>query len=65
MKDLIRFLVGLFAPFALIFGGAAIVGAGTHFSIPFLIWTGAVVVLAGIVWGAFLMFVNSSFSWFD
>lgn len=64
MKTLARFLVALLAPFVLIFGGAGLVGLGLDREVPFLIWTGLVVLGAGLLWCLFLWFWAESGSSF-
>ena len=47
-KRLIRFLVFLFAPFALIFAGAGLTSLGFGNDIAWLGWTGVIVVGVGL-----------------
>ena len=56
---LIAFLVYLFAPFALIFGGAGLTSLGISYEWEIVAWTGAIITLAGLVWGIFLFMVHS------
>ncbi|MEZ5872593.1 MAG: hypothetical protein R3D32_12265 [Nitratireductor sp.] len=50
LKALIRGIVWLFAPFILIVIGAGLVVAGFWLQWMFLVWTGVVVIAAGIIW---------------
>ena len=63
MRDLLRFIVGLLAPFILIFGGAGLVALGFEYQKTFLLWTGGVVALAGVLWGAFLLLFAHEGDW--
>lgn len=54
MKQLARFLVGLFMPFFLIIGGGALVGWGIGNEWNIIAGIGATMVVAGILWGLFL-----------
>ena len=57
-KGFWAFLVALMMPFILIFAGGGIVTLGvTMGSLPVIIF-GAVIVLAGLVWGAFLLLLD-------
>ena len=65
MKDIVRFLVLLAAPFILIFGGGGLVGLGLEHEIEFLAWVGAIAVVCGLLWGCWMFFVSSSSLWWD
>ena len=57
-KGVLAFLVAFLMPLILIFGGGGLVTLGvTMGSLPVIIF-GAVIVLAGLVWGAFLLLLN-------
>ncbi len=58
LKDLLRSLVGIAAPFILIFGGAGIAGLGLEYKIEFLLWTGGISVVSGLIWGCWLLLLN-------
>lgn len=60
MKDILRFLLGLLAPFLLIGGGALLMGAGAEYEWNILIYAGGALILAGIVWGIFLWMHSTS-----
>lgn len=65
MKEIIRFLVGLAAPFILIFGGAGLVGIGVEYDIDILGYAGAIITVCGLLWGCWLWLLGSSMSWWD
>lgn len=54
MRQLARFLVGLFMPVFLIIGGGALAGVGINNSWAIIGWIGVAMVIAGIIWGLFL-----------
>lgn len=60
MKSLVRFLVGLLAPFILIFGGAALVGIGVEYDVNVLAWIGGIAVVCGLLWGLWIFFLDES-----
>lgn len=60
MKDILRFLISLAAPFILIGGGAMLMGAGAEYEWNILIYAGGAMILAGAVWGLFLWLAGSS-----
>jgi hypothetical protein len=63
-KGFVAFLVALLMPFILIFGGGGLVTWGvTMGSLPVIIF-GAVIVLAGLVWGAFLLLLDGPLDMF-
>ena len=47
----IRFVVGLLAPFVLIFGGAGLIGIGFEYDYNVLVWAGGIVAICGLLWG--------------
>lgn len=56
MKQLARFLVGLFMPVFLVMGGGALVGWGISNDWTIIVGIGAAMVVAGVLWGLFLFF---------
>ena len=60
MKDILRFLISLAAPFILIGGGAMLMGAGAEYEWNILIYAGGAMILAGVGWGLFLWLAGSS-----
>ena len=56
IKEIVAMLMGVFAPFILVFGGAGLVGAGVEWKINFLVWAGGIVILIGLVLGLFMYF---------
>lgn len=56
MRQLARFLVGLFMPFFLIIGGGAVAGMGVTYGWAIIGWIGVAMVAAGVLWGLFLFF---------
>ena len=54
-RGFITFLVMLAMPFLLIFGGVGVVALGVSMSSLFVIVFGAVLVLAGLLWGGILL----------
>lgn len=60
MKDILRFLISLAAPFILIGGGAMLMGTGAEYEWNVLIYAGGAMILAGVVWGLFLWLAGSS-----
>jgi len=54
-RELTKFVVALLIPIALIFIGAGLFALGVHFKMAFLLWTGGVVALCGVLWGVFLV----------
>ena len=64
LNSFIRFLVYLFAPFGLIFGGGGMISFGIEYEWNWFAMTGGVLVLAGIVWGLVLFLMNGGFSLF-
>ena len=63
MKNLARFLVGLFMPVFLIGGGGALIGTALNYEIAMLVWVGLAMVGAGILWGLFLFFWATGGDW--
>lgn len=51
---LLRVLVNALMPFLLVAAGAGIASLGLTYSLTLLIWTGLIMVGAGILWGLFL-----------
>ena len=60
MKDILRFLISLAAPFILIGGGAMLMGAGAEYEWNILVYAGGAMIVAGIIWGLFLWLAGSS-----
>lgn len=54
-RSFVQFLVGLLAPFVLVFGGAGLTVWGWKADWSWLLWTGAITVGAGLLWGAVLL----------
>ncbi len=54
MRDIVRFLVGIAAPFLLIFTGSGLIGLGMEYKIEFLLWAGGVTAACGLLWGCWL-----------
>ncbi len=65
VNGLLRFLMGLLAPIILIIAGAGVAAAGIDLAVSFLFWAGALLVVAGVIWGLFLYFVAESGSFWD
>lgn len=67
MKALLRVLLAIAAPFLFVFGGAGLIGFGIDHDVRFLVWTGGVLVLSGLVWGLFMWLFDTvtPFSFFD
>ena len=65
MKVLFRFILGLLAPFILVFGGGALVGLGVEYDSTTLVWMGGIAVVCGLLWGCWLLFLDESTSWWD
>lgn len=65
LNSFIRFLVVLLMPIALIAAGAGLLGLGANNDIQALMWIGAGLFLAGVIWGGILILFNSSGSFFD
>ena len=65
MKTFVRFVVGLLAPFALIFGGAALLGFGVEHEYEVLAWSGGIATLCGLLWGCWLLLLDGSSVWWD
>lgn len=60
MKDILRFLISLAAPFILIGGGAMLMGAGAEYEWNILVYAGGAMIVAGVIWGLFLWLAGSS-----
>ena len=56
-RSMTAFLVTILAPLVLILIGAGLASAGLSFSWMWMVWTGLVVAVLGLVWGLALMFV--------
>ena len=56
MKNLFRFLVGLFMPVFLILGGGALTGFALNNAFALLVWVGLAMIAAGVLWGLVLFF---------
>lgn len=65
MKKIIRFIVGLAAPFILVFSGAGLIGYGIENEYETLAWIGLVVTVCGLIWGFWLYFLADSAIWWD
>ncbi len=65
MKQIIRFVVGLLAPFILILGGGGLIGIGVEYEFEILAWVGAVSVVCGLLWGGWLLLLDGSSIWGD
>ena len=63
MKNLARFLLGLFMPIILIGSGAAAIGAAVTYEIDVLFDVGFVLIGAGIIWGLAIFFWASGGDW--
>ncbi len=59
MKELINFVIGVFAPFLVIAAGALVAGAGVQFQIAFLFWGGLILVGVGVLWWMLRLGVDS------
>lgn len=57
LHDLAKGLAHLLAPFLLIAVGAGIAALGVKLGWDWLMWTGLIIVAAGVVWGFLLYFV--------
>lgn len=64
LKSLLRIIVFILAPFALIFGGAAMAGFGADQEWGWLTWTGLILVAAGLIWAFVLFLMSGPFGWF-
>lgn len=60
-----RFVVGLLAPFILIFGGGGLIGIGVEYEFEILAWVGAVSTVCGLLWGGWLLLLDGSSTWGD
>ena len=65
MRWLIRILALFLTPVLLIFGGAWTVSWGLEIDVAYITFAGAVMILAGLAWGAILIFFNTGGSIFD
>lgn len=65
VKQLVRFVLGLLAPFILIFGGGGLVGIGIEYELPIIGWIGAVSGACGLLWGAWLLLLDGASIWGD
>lgn len=65
MKRFIRFVLGLLAPFILVFGGAGLVGLGLEHDLRFLVWAGAIATACGLLWGCWLLLLDGESLWGD
>lgn len=63
LKDVVKFLFGLFAPIILIVLGGLLVGWSISNDYTILAWTGVVMVGAGILWGIFLFAYHGPIDW--
>ena len=61
IKNLFKSLMGILAPFILVFGGAGLVGLGIEWKINFLVWTGGITILIGLILGFFMYFSDGDF----
>jgi len=62
LKGLVRFLVFLFAPFALIFAGAGLVSWGFGNELEWLGWTGVVLIGVGLLWGLIVLLISIGYT---
>lgn len=65
MKSLARFLVALLAPFVFVFGGAGLIAVGLEHEIEFLLWTGLILLAAGLLWCLWLYLQAEAGSFWD
>ena len=56
IKGFLKSLMGILAPFILVFGGAGLVGLGIEWKFNFLVWTGGITILIGLILGFFMYF---------
>ncbi len=63
VKDLLRFLMTLFAPVILIVLGGLLIGWSITNEYSILAWTGLIMVGAGILWGLIFFFYHSGSHW--
>lgn len=63
VKNLLRFLLTLFAPIILIVLGGLLVGWSITNEYSILAWTGVVMVCAGIIWGLVFFMYHSGYDW--
>ena len=61
IKGFLKSLMGILAPFILVFGGAGLVGLGIEWKINFLVWTGGISILIGLILGFFMYFSDGDF----
>ncbi|HEY9129498.1 MAG TPA: hypothetical protein VIN02_06670 [Sulfurovum sp.] len=61
IKGFLKSLMGILAPFILVFGGAGLVGLGIEWKINFLVWTGGITILIGLILGFFIYFSDGDF----
>jgi hypothetical protein len=61
IKGFLKSLMGILAPFILVFGGAGLVGLGIEWKINFLVWTGGITILIGLILGFFMYFSDGDF----
>lgn len=65
MKQLLRFIVGLLAPFILIFGGGGLIGVGIEYEFEIVAWAGLAASVCGLLWGCWLLFMDGAGAWWD
>ena len=65
MKEIVRFILGLLAPFILIFGGGGLLGFGIEHDYDVLAWAGAIATLSGLLWGGWLLFLDGATTWWS
>ena len=65
MKSFMRFLLGLFAPLILVFGGAGLAGLGAEYDFDALIWAGGIAIVSGLLWGCWILLLADSGTWWD
>lgn len=64
LKSVLRILVVILMPVALVFGGGALAGLGISNDLGFLVWGGLALVGAGIIWGV-VLYMGSGASFWD
>lgn len=63
LKDLARIFLSIFAPFILIILGGLLIGWSISNDYTILVWTGVVMVGAGILWGLILLLYYGPMDW--
>jgi len=61
LTTILRIVLSVFAPLILIGAGAGLISVGMAYSYDIIIWTGLILIAAGLIWGLIIFFYYSEY----